>query len=97
MLAEITGAPSLPGQPFPVALEATVIAHGLPWPLNLETARGIIGEYLTFVNGDALMADIDDNGFTPVAVRDSSQARSASEGPLARASGLCAADSRTRI
>jgi hypothetical protein len=75
----------------------TVIAHGLPWPLNLETARGIIGEYLAFVNGDALMADIDDNGLTPVAVRDSSQARSVSEGPLAHASGLCAADSRTRI
>jgi hypothetical protein len=34
-----------------------------------QQARGIIGEYLAFVNGDALMADIDDNGFTPVAVR----------------------------
>src|SRR5262245_8467706 len=44
-----------------VALESTVIAHGLPWPLNLETARGMIGEYLAFVNGDALMADSDDN------------------------------------
>ena len=22
-----------------VALESTLIAHGLPWPLNLETAR----------------------------------------------------------
>src|SRR3977135_1111390 len=26
------------GQPV-VALESTLIAHGLPWPLNLETAR----------------------------------------------------------
>src|SRR5437870_10037780 len=24
-----------------VALESTVIAHGLPWPLNLETARAV--------------------------------------------------------
>src|SRR5215470_7513471 len=23
-----------------VALESTLIAHGLPWPVNLETARG---------------------------------------------------------
>ncbi len=27
------------GRPV-VALESTVIAHGLPWPMNLETARG---------------------------------------------------------
>src|SRR5438445_8229108 len=26
------------GQPI-VALESTLIAHGLPWPVNLETAR----------------------------------------------------------
>ena len=26
------------GRPV-VALESTLIAHGLPWPLNLETAR----------------------------------------------------------
>ena len=26
------------GQPV-VALESTLIAHGLPWPINLETAR----------------------------------------------------------
>src|SRR5437588_8334332 len=26
------------GQPV-VALESTLIAHGLPWPVNLETAR----------------------------------------------------------
>jgi pseudouridine-5'-phosphate glycosidase len=23
-----------------VALESTLISHGLPWPVNLETARG---------------------------------------------------------
>ena len=27
-----------PGRPV-VALESTLIAHGLPWPTNLETAR----------------------------------------------------------
>src|SRR5262245_50033102 len=27
------------GRPV-VALESTLIAHGLPWPVNLETARG---------------------------------------------------------
>src|SRR5262245_23999784 len=27
------------GRPV-VALESTLIAHGLPWPLNLETAQG---------------------------------------------------------
>jgi hypothetical protein len=35
---------------------------------NLQ-AKSIIGEYMTFVNGNALMADIDESGFTPVAVR----------------------------
>jgi hypothetical protein len=36
--------------------------------LNLQ-AKNIIGEYMTFVNSNALMADIDESGFTPVAVR----------------------------
>jgi pseudouridylate synthase len=31
------------GRPV-VALESTLIAHGLPWPLNLETARGAESE-----------------------------------------------------
>jgi pseudouridine-5'-phosphate glycosidase len=31
------------GRPV-VALESTLIAHGLPWPLNLETARGAENE-----------------------------------------------------
>src|SRR5947209_17109836 len=31
------------GRPV-VALESTLIAHGLPWPLNLETARGAEAE-----------------------------------------------------
>jgi hypothetical protein len=35
---------------------------------NLQ-AKSIIGEYMTFVNSNALMADIDESGFTPVAVR----------------------------
>jgi len=35
---------------------------------NLQ-AKNIIGEYMTFVNSNALMADIDESGFTPVAVR----------------------------
>jgi hypothetical protein len=35
---------------------------------NLQ-AKSIIGEYMAFVNSNALMADIDESGFTPVAVR----------------------------
>jgi hypothetical protein len=35
---------------------------------NLQ-AKSIVGEYMAFVNGNALMADIDESGFTPVAVR----------------------------
>jgi hypothetical protein len=36
--------------------------------LNLE-AKGIVNEYLAFVNESPLMADIDDSGFVPVAIR----------------------------
>jgi hypothetical protein len=36
--------------------------------LNQE-AKAIAGEYMTFINGNALMADIDDSGFTPVSIR----------------------------
>jgi hypothetical protein len=32
-------------------------------------AKGIVSEYMAFVNDSPLMADIDDSGFTPVAVR----------------------------
>jgi pseudouridine-5'-phosphate glycosidase len=35
---EVAGA--LHGRQPVVALESTLIAHGLPWPINLETARG---------------------------------------------------------
>lgn len=38
--------------------------------LNQE-AKTIAMEYMAFVNGNALMADIDDSGFTPVAIRKS--------------------------
>ena len=38
--------------------------------LNQE-AKGIAAEYSAFINGNALMADIDDSGFTPVAIRKS--------------------------
>jgi hypothetical protein len=34
-----------------------------------QEAKGLVDEYLAFVNEDALMADIDDSGFVPVAVR----------------------------
>jgi hypothetical protein len=36
-----------------------------------QEAKAIAGEYMNFVNGDALMADIDDSGFTPVSIRKS--------------------------
>jgi len=38
--------------------------------LNQE-AKAIAVEYMTFVNGNALMADIDDSGFKPVSIRKS--------------------------
>jgi pseudouridine-5'-phosphate glycosidase len=37
-IAEEVGAALAAGRPV-VALESTLIAHGLPWPVNLETAR----------------------------------------------------------
>jgi hypothetical protein len=38
--------------------------------LNQE-AKGIAAEYSAFISGNALMIDIDDSGFTPVAIRKS--------------------------
>ena len=36
-----------------------------------QQAKAIAVEYTAFINGNALMADIDDSGFTPVAIRKS--------------------------
>jgi hypothetical protein len=41
--------------------------------LNQE-AKTIAGEYVAFINGNALMADIDDSGFKPVSIRKGSLA-----------------------